>query len=326
MVFSGFVLKCLEENVSQMLLPSIRWKDLFGTNKLIQHNHLFDVVHWNSFYPKLPRFVRFDPDLYTDLHFDQQNRIQWRPGVLHPVNNATKPLAFPKRQNQMFFLYRRYTKSLFQNPQPNPAHTLMLQGAWRPHPALREIIGMILKTIFQGEGDTFNFLALHARVEPDMQKHPVCRDKKVLKLQDIFEMLHSTFKDPPTSKVLIMLNRELLEREGKDAEIAAENLRLLNQAVQEGLWGGRVKVFEAGSTILENSTFGQLAPSIGGSIVDFFLAVEAAIFVGTEVSSFSTGIQTTRFARNKLKNYKYVPEGLVQTTTEDTKAPPAFLC
>ena len=35
--------------------------------KLIPHHKLFDVVHWNQFDPVLPRFVKFDPDIHTDL-------------------------------------------------------------------------------------------------------------------------------------------------------------------------------------------------------------------------------------------------------------------
>jgi len=87
-----------------------------------------------------------------------------------------------------------------------------------------------------------------------------------------------------------------------------------------------VQVVEAGSAILQNSTFGQFAPSIGGSIVNYFFAIQSNVFVGTEVSSFSTNVQTTRFVRGNLENYKYVPEGLIHTTPKGTRAPPPFLC
>mmetsp|Transcript_34331 Transcript_34331/g.75166 ORF Transcript_34331/g.75166 Transcript_34331/m.75166 type:complete len:443 (+) Transcript_34331:270-1598(+) len=320
MVFNGFVMKCIELNHSQILLSSIKWKDQFGTNKRIQHDLLFDVVHWNSFYPELPRFVTYDHTLHWQV---EGNR--WR--INSPLVNATLPYAVAKTQKQMFIHYRRYTKLLAQNTkmQRDPVDTLMLQGAFRPHPGIQEIMDRYLERVL-GVSDDTSYIALHARVEPDMQKHPVCRDKKVIKLQDIFDMLHQKFEEPPVSKVLIMLGRHLLEQEDESNEIAKENLQLLNDAIDNGLWDGRVQVFEAGSDILEKSKYHEFAPSIGGSIVNYFFAVQADLFVGTEVSSFSTDVVTTRFVRGNVKNYKYLPEGIVQTTSETTAAPPPFAC
>jgi len=218
MAFHGFVLKCLELHYSQILVESIRWKDQFGTNKRIQHNRLFDVVHWNSFYPHLPRFVVWNATLYPDV---DALHLQWN--VENPRENATRPYAVADHQNQMFIYYRRYTKSLFSNPTRHAADVLMLQGAFRPHPGIEAIMDEYLTTIF-GATKHVSFMALHARVEPDMQQHPVCRHVKVVKLQDIFNMLHDKFPEPPVSKVIIMLGRHLLEQEGPENEIATENL------------------------------------------------------------------------------------------------------
>ena len=49
-----------------------------------------------------------------------------------------------------------------------------------------------------------------------MQKHPVCRDQKVIYLAKIFESLQKEFPDPPASKLFIAINRPLLEKEASD--------------------------------------------------------------------------------------------------------------
>jgi hypothetical protein len=106
---------------------------------------------------------------------------------------------------------------------------------------------------------------LHAKVEPDMQRHPVCRDKKVLNLTGIFEFMVFRWKDPPASHVFMPINRQLLENEVKREKrknkgtdsIAIGNLKALNRAQDEGLWGGRAKVFEAGAPALMGTKFEQ---------------------------------------------------------------------
>ncbi|KAL7555740.1 hypothetical protein ACA910_002245 [Epithemia clementina (nom. ined.)] len=50
MPFHALIIYAYDQNFTQVLLPSLRWKDLFGTNGTIQHQYLFDVVHWNTHY------------------------------------------------------------------------------------------------------------------------------------------------------------------------------------------------------------------------------------------------------------------------------------
>jgi hypothetical protein len=68
MVFTAFVVFAVDNNFTQILLPSIRWKDLYGTNQKVPHEKLFDVIHWNSLYPALPRFVSYDPVAHRELN------------------------------------------------------------------------------------------------------------------------------------------------------------------------------------------------------------------------------------------------------------------
>jgi hypothetical protein len=61
------------------------------------------------------------------------------------------------------------------------------------------------------------------------------------------------------------INRQLLENEVKREKrknkgtdsIAIGNLKALNRAQDEGLWGGRAKVFEAGAPALMGTKFEQ---------------------------------------------------------------------
>lgn len=184
------------------------------------------------------------------------------------------------------------------------------------------------------------YMTVHARVEPDMQNHPVCRDYKVLNLTNIVEFLETKWKEPPTTQVFLPINRQILEEEGKVVEpgskqakkgketnwIAVNNLRELNRLSKEGLWGGRVKVFEFGANALKGTRYEERMSSIGGSILNYHIATNANIFVGTEISSYSNDLVATRFYRGKFENYFYRPDGLHQATTEESTEPPAFVC
>jgi hypothetical protein len=152
---------------------------------------------------------------------------------------------------------------------------------------------------------------------------------KVISLQAIFDSMRAQFPEPPASKLFIAINRPMLEKEGKNPDganqVAVENLTVLNRASVEGLWGGRVKVFEAGMPSVKNTRYGAY-PGISGSVVDYFLAVGAKIFVGTEVSTFSTDLIAARFYRGNKANYHYLPTGLKLATAHNSSVPPRFHC
>jgi len=80
-----------------------------------------------------------------------------------------------------------------------------------------------------------------------------------------------------------------------------ENLAALNNAIDHGLWGGRVIVFEAGAEGAANSTIFKNYPGISGAIIDFYLATEATVFIGTAVSSFSNDVWTTLLYEDRMR-------------------------
>jgi hypothetical protein len=324
MVFTAFVMYAVENNFTQILLPTIRWKDLFGTNRTVPHEKLFDVVHWNS-HPALPRIVTYHPVAHRE--FKKATR-RWV--IDNPEKNATHPFVYG-RYEILMNKYRRYTRRMLQggdNPTLHPVDLSMMRGAFRPHPDLQQHIQRLVGSMDDQISDG-SYMALHARVEPDMQRHPVCRDKKVISLQAIFDSMQTQFPEPPASKLFIAINRPMLEKAGSNPDgenqVAIENLAVLNRASVEGLWGGRVKVFEAGIPSTKNTRF-KAYPGISGSVVDYFLAVGAKLFVGTEVSTFSTDLIAARFYRGNKSNYHYLPTGLQLVIMQNSTVPPRFQC
>lgn len=368
MVFTMLILETISEGHHQFLVRSASQKDTYGTNSFIPFEKLWDIQHWNSHYPALPRLVDYDPILHSQFNFDNTRWFRtangWfgTPG-LFVTKKPTRPYGFGY-QHKLMSAYMRYAKGkgpyAARGGHRHPAEKLMLEGALRPHPDLQAIVDrlkneMLGRSSSTAAGSNSNnngnavppdpYMTLHARVEPDMQKHKVCVDKKVLNLTDIFDFLERQWPDPPVQTVFIPINRQFLEREGKDPAlrnntatnadgtpkknkinwIAVNNLKALNHARDYGLWGGRVKVFEFGANALANTTYAK-KPSTAGAMLNFFLSVSASIFVGTEVSSFSLDLVATRFFQGNLENYKYLPDGLHKWTSPGTVDPPGFHC
>jgi hypothetical protein len=334
----------------QVLLDSISQKDMYGSEQFIPFRDLWDIEHWNQHHPQLPRLVEYDPIVHEQFNVEKRTWYRyWSPSTEKLYSNADSSFktASPVRPyaslDNLLDTYMRYAGKrrgpyIQEGGQRNPAELLMFQGALRPSLYLRQLIDhhvhrLTGRTTMLSNSETSNYMTLHARVEPDMQRHPVCRDKKVMSLTDIFEFMESRWKDPPASHVFMPINRQLLEKEAKREKmesegadsIAIENLKALNRARDEGLWGGRAKVFEAGAPAMMGTKFEQRR-STAGSLLDFFIGVNAKIFIGTEVSSFSHDLLATRFYKGKRENYKYLPDGLHPWTGPGTEEPPGLQC
>jgi len=65
MRFVALVAKSVEHNITQILLPSLRWGDVSQPGKSAPHELLFDVVHWNKRAGEfgLPRLVRYEANI-----------------------------------------------------------------------------------------------------------------------------------------------------------------------------------------------------------------------------------------------------------------------
>ena len=357
MAFSAFVMHCGLSNYTQILYTTIRHRDQYGTSRFIGFEEIFDVEHWNSYYPKLPRMVHCDPSIFTDFNCTKNKYFEDRVNVA----NATKPYAQSKQQN-LFSQYMRYTQrtmKMFAQPSyPNPMDLEMMTGALKPHRDVQEIIDSAMRKLNQHDGEegddtslsfassftniesdgnpTQNlipYMTLHARVEPDMQHHNQCVDKKVTNLTDILNFMYDVWPTPPVKYVFIPINRQYMEKFGvvntKNVTatdwLAVHNLNELNRIVEHGLWNGTVKVFEFGANALKGTKF-ENRSSIVGSMINFYIGLLGKIYIGNEVSSYAIDLLSNRFYRNLTENYKYLPDGLHHWTPPGTIYPQGFKC
>jgi len=393
MAFSALIIDIMQHHPNgevQILLNTLRHKDVFGTRKKIPHEIMFDVKHWNSFYPKLPRLVSCDPKMHFD--YDCENN-SWVWGIQNrtAVWASKSPKTFPSKQPKLFLNYGAlqqqrgalWTNSPEPREIPNSIDLLMMKDALRLHPKLNAIVEEARQSItvkeygnstsrrFSGRahrlndnnhgdgikksdqknsieniditkntsgGDINDYMVLHARIEPDMIDHmgTPCIKKKFANLTAIFQMMESKFLNNPPSKVIVLTNMKLLEKDHlaslkkpSTKTLATENANALNSAFKNGLWNGTVKVTQIGTTpILNVPQYAKYKVTIG-ALINFDLSLNAKYFLGTEVSSFSIDVLRSRFYRgNTNGNFCYRQEGLMEWTNETTTplTLPVFEC
>ena len=163
------------------------------------------------------------------------------------------------------------------------------------------------------------------------------QDRKVWNITEVINMIYSKYPEPPVTTVLIQFSRALMEEEeakkidesdDKYHNLNHHNLEEINNLVQKGMWGGKVKVVEAGSAMVEDAgdPFYKYYSNIAGGIVNLFLAIHSNIFVGTEISTYSTMAANMRYYRDLKENYFYRPDGLFHVTPPEGKKPFRFNC
>lgn len=331
----------------------------------------------------LPRLVHYDPELHGQWDVA---RGGFGDDVIRNGHPATRPYGYSKGSTRLAAAYQRYVRGAGRyasavedgtadgvtadgtaadggGTRRNPAEVMMLQGALRPHPALQAILdGLLSSQLRDDKGNSRPYMTLHARVEPDMQRHPVCMEKKVFLLSDVVRMVEKHFPTPPfgIGAVFLPINRQYLEREGTVMEggnatavvaatsgntedgtttatataggttnwVAVDNLHELDRLSRDGMWNGTVPVVEFGANALKGTVYDE-RPSTAGAILNYFLGIDAAVFVGTEVSSFSHDLLAARFYRGRRSvgaNYRYLPSGLEEWVTPETVDPPGHLC
>lgn len=325
MTFYSFILYAQQNNYTQILLPTLHLKelDIHGMSRYLPFEKIFNIAHWNSYYPKLPRLVSCDQSILTQFSCKYR---RWT--INKPEKSATRPYAFGT-QPQLFGQFKRYTYGKGPlipkegrrrlNDEKNIAEAL------QPVPELQLLFQTRLKSVIGNEP----YMALHARVEPDMLRHVMCQDKKEQSLEMLFHSIEKMFPEPPAQRLFIALNRKILEDEVQNPPpmndnvtnaLTVANLNTLNDAVRYGLWGGRVKVFELGVNAIKGTSFHKY-PIIMASLLDYTVAVDSKIFIGTEISSWSVDVAKTRHFLQKGDNYRYRPNSLEVWT-----GPPEFHC
>jgi hypothetical protein len=54
----------------------------------------------------------------------------------------------------------------------------IMNGAFRPHPEIQVMIDRFIDENIKTKEEDRGFMVLHARIEPDMQNHPVCKVRR----------------------------------------------------------------------------------------------------------------------------------------------------
>ena len=172
------------------------------------------------------------------------------------------------------------------------------------------------------------YVALHARVELEMLVHP-CGRTMEQNLTRIFgqvrDLVDVRQEQSPQNIVglFVAMSRSGIaytsEYHVNFKEVAEHNVKVLDHHVGEPdtKLGKHMKVFECGERLLE--TFYSEHPEVPDhgsllqAVVNFHLAVNAAIFVGVRGSSYSTDVWTTRYFLGRgTDNYRYTQEGKVE--------------
>lgn len=344
---------------------------------------LFDVDHWNSFSPLLPKFTESvvggdcweeNPRLQNNREYPHANSSTFvsplvadviaGSSFLLPVQNisheiltgaskvkARKVDLLPKLQNcSRPFVYgggrgagrlwndyirlsRAENVSEEFNSGPNGLRELrsLVMQALRPsdnwtrlaHECVKE--QQIRRSKYSLENATIGtlpYMALHARVEVDMMTHRCSRDMEK-NLTKIFEMVES-FKanyDANISPrgqlqgIFLAVSRHGMQRKTRDEvvhQLAQENLEAISSKMAED-----PSVFECGEKMMQtwyseqsdmqDDFYGSLLPSI----LNFYIATEASVFIGVSKSSWSADVWTTRYYQGKGgSNYEYTSAGI----------------
>ena len=363
MKFIGLMFLSFMEKRDEIIEESFAWKDTYGTNEFVSHKMLFDIVHWNTFHPLLPRFASHVS--YQEAHPDTnllsetkiidigRNETYTHHKVSYNVppdktlfEDPMIPEPIGRHPMQAKNKYKEFVRTLEKSnatkylPRQYEMYKTILKTAWRPHPYLQHIIDEIIHSLEHDGEDTSSgdgYMTLHLRVEPDMGRENarICTQYRVMNVTQIMEQIYQQFPEKPVNAVLIVFSRALMEKEAQRTKVKDEihtlnayNLQVINELIEKGMWNGSVKVVEAGSDIVENSSNGfyKRYSNIAGSIVNFFLAIQSKIFIGTQISTYSTLVMNSRLFRENLQNYFYVPEGMKWMTPSIDSKPHWFQC
>lgn len=354
--FTGFIFLAAENNCSYILIENMFWKDTHGTNQFIPHNLFFDIDRWNSFHQDLPTFVSFIPEIDSDVyplatknitilsHTNETYVYNYKPRLAYKRDfwkNATKPVPIAHvNPNQSINRFKQTMTSIFHGQHPQPHENLyryILSGALEPHAFIKEILHKTLKTLKEGNG----FMTVHMRTEPDMlAQQRICLSKRVTSITNITRLIYEKYPKPPVKYVLLPVALDIMERlEQKTSTklsdalskielLNQENLASIRKLLTHGMYDGQVKVLLAGSEIFEeiSNPYYSHYKVFSGSVLNYFIALESNIFVGTETSSWSSSISNARMYRGNLENYFFDQNGLHLTTPDNKTKPHRFTC
>ena len=404
MRFVAFVNKAAEHNISQILLPSLRWGDVSQPGKSAPHELLFDVVYWNKRAGEfgLPRLVRYDANVLernsggegvipcfneTSSLYSGLDEKQWRSSKIvlrkHAIweylgepatyahckitfdamsdNTSNGPMTYlvphggTKGGGRLWWEYdgmQAHRRKRDEVTGKYPDHLPLEQAIYKllvPSPPIQQAITKSLKEAAGQSSIQPYVLALHPRIEHDMILHRVCSKFMESNLTKIFESISTL---PKFDLMFVAVSRALVDgtpppqmkRVPDLLRLANENKFLLNQTSTYGLLGTKdrrgIPMLESGTTTAAKIQFPPMkhgaefltAKSMGvtelvASIVNFFTALEANLFVGVKGSTYSQDIISVRYYQHQDRgidvenNFVVGPNGLTKLSGPSERLP-----
>ena len=211
---------------------------------------------------------------------------QWNKNLPRIVNyRATKWVS----SNKLWNTYEKYIKKIRNN------NTLKRSDLEKDSFECLKPISSIQQIIDENKISS-EYIALHARIEKDLILSPKMNNSKV-KLQ----WLYSEIKIKLPKMDVLFLATSINDVHNLD------DLTLINSRITP--WGDENGLIIGGSRITSKTQY-----PIVHSIIDFELCVNASIFIGTSLSTFSNSIVFARYLRNTecANNWTYTPTSLSQ--------------
>jgi hypothetical protein len=289
----SLVVTAKKRKIHNLLLPSLLWTTQISIDGKetwvpIPHDLVFDVDHWNTFSPILPKLIEASPDMdcwttnlpnNSSLPLLSQEVV--KRGFLTPVANlshslVTRDLVINLRLLDVLRnvsshcdtplsvygggtgagrLWRDYSNIINKKGDFLRADSTILK-ALRPKQEWRD-----LATSCPASKTSKDYIALHARMELEMMGHSCGREME-RNLTRLFQHVQDLAEELKVGGVFVAVSRSGIEIKNgtlydKFKVYADENLDALNRVVGDGvsdgagLLGGDVKVFECGQHLMD---------------------------------------------------------------------------
>lgn len=345
MRFVSLIGYALNKGFTQILLPSVRW--YAADQNTVPFEILWDVDYWNAQATNvtailgqghaLPKFVPYDP---TMQDWNPQSGLFRggcrRAGALirggrnvdvwtsSEMSNSTQPYGVGGGRvlGTLWYNYLQYQRRGVTSNIKLLDLERAISSALRPSATLQSFI-----TKCQGNRGS-KYVALHARVEPYMMVHIPCKQLKVRNLTYTMDLVTHHLDENADDIFVAISMPEMQERYPYYLptfkpyyEQHKENLAMLQASLNGGIQvGNHTKhVFTCGEATVQFHD--NCLEKVVASALNFETAVQADVFVGTPVSSWSTHVWKERLFLSKGHNYEYTPEGL-----QPVKELPHFRC
>jgi hypothetical protein len=340
MRFTSLIAHAWRYGYPEILLPSIKWfssgsmvlnmlreeqdKVAFAAYSTVPFQYLYSVDHWNLFFDLLPKMVDYAPDDHsqwnpdTTVYYNLCNTTeQWykRPPKtdLSPfIDRQTHPVGMGGGYGigKLWEHYRREYDLKGTIPLPNGtlARTELLERtmaeALRPSSHMQAILDQLPKR------PNHNYLAFHARFEPEMLVHGMCQDWKERDLGKVVEWIRQEPDFGAMDSMFIAIAMPQMKESYRFNHYKDEhkkNTEILDNILKQGL-SSNVKVWMAGEDAVEPHVDPCMLQLVS-SFINLELAVNAKYFLGTATSTWSIGVWKLRYFRG-LPNYEYTPQGI----------------